>query len=314
MGTGARPDPGSVFGAAATLDFGPIATAHNFILGFAVARKSTSGPYRDLSVRVLRFPDPGAAGAAASEFAAKSLTRDPENPRRPIPVPGHADANSCTGDFTDVVTHEQRSVVVSYTAHGSYVLSVSSAAAEGTAAATQLVAGTLDRQKPLIDRFYAADPATFAELPRDPTGLLARTLPYTGKYDYDPNLNADYEPRAELMFQTDPVNDGKLFSQAGVQHIATGKTTVYQANDGVAAGQLLDGFVDEANKQTPRYRSADNVEHLPGSKCLVRGGKNPGTIFTCYVVAERYLIEASSAQLADVHQQTAAQYRMLVTK
>lgn len=293
------------------------AGAHNFVLGFA----STRGPVRNPGLKgglcnaVLRFADPASAAAAAADMAAKAVSLTPEIPKRPMPIPGHSDASASTYDRPGPGNLIR---VDSFTAHGAYVL-YQRAASQGTVdasprdAATQLISGTLDRQKPLIDRFYPADPATFADLPRDPTELLARTIPINGN-DINPNRMTVYEPRAALNFQTDPVRNGTLFNKTGVQHIAMAKTTVYAAIDGTAAAELLDGATDEVAKQRQPYKPAEGVPHLSNSKCFALGENGPSPTFSCYAIAGRYLIEADSAQLADAQQISAAQYRMLVDK
>ncbi len=291
-----------------------VAATHGFVLGFYSARRSTaSGARTDLLVGVLRFADSGAAAAAATEIVAKTLPLDPQFPMRPIQIAAHPDAKAYAMDFPNNPGGKV-TAVKSFTPHGIYLLYVWADATDANAAAT-LVSSTLDRQKPLIDRFYPADPATFAGLPRDPTGLLARTVPLTGDR-IDPSRMTVYEPRAALQFDSDPIDTAGLFSQTGVQNVSMGKTEVFEAIDATAAGQLLNGFVDDSTKMTPPSKPADAIPYLPGSKCvqlqLAQGlGTAPTTVFSCFVVADRYLIEADSAQLSDAHQQTAAQYRML---
>ncbi|BBZ15171.1 DUF7373 family lipoprotein [Mycobacterium branderi] len=289
----------------------------HFLLGFASTRRM-EGPElaRRLTNAVLRFADPASAAAAAADMSAKALTVNVDiYQKRPMPIPGHSDAQASTYDLPDDETHGKVGAVMSFTPHGTYVLYQYATSKDGVDAAAQLISGTLDRQKPLIDRFYAADPAGFADLPRDPTGLLARVLPRTGTYADNPNMMAVFEPRAALNYQLDPIKDAENFNKAGVAHVAAGKTNVYETIDETAAGQLRDAFADEVTTLLqPPDKPAEPVPHLPGSKCFAPTGKDPNASFSCYAVADRYLIEASSGQLSDTQQQTAAQYRMLMAK
>jgi len=117
----------------------------------------------------MRFPDPGAAEAAATEMAAKDR-QSGTFPRRPVTIYGHPEATASPYDSAGDV------VVRSFTVHGPYVLyQFARAAADHSSNA--LVEDTLIDQEGLIDQFVPTDPAKLADLPRDPTGqLLARTL------------------------------------------------------------------------------------------------------------------------------------------
>ena len=77
-------------------------------------------------------------------------------------------------------------------------------------------------QGPLIDRFMPAAPSQFGDLPADPTGLLARTLPVAGN-DAGINTNAVFEPRAFLHFADEPSKLADAFKQTGVQAVAVGR-------------------------------------------------------------------------------------------
>jgi hypothetical protein len=65
-----------------------VAGAHGFISGFSTARVTTqTGPESGgLINAVLRFPDPAAAAAAASEMAAKNSPPFGAPPGRPVPI------------------------------------------------------------------------------------------------------------------------------------------------------------------------------------------------------------------------------------
>jgi hypothetical protein len=278
---------------------------HNFVAGFYTARDATDG--KMLRNAVLRFPDPPAAAAAATEFGATAATEAVLTPPvTPAPIPGHPEAAS----FSHTAERDQNvglTVVRAFTARGPYVLVQTAEATDGLETAAGLIAKTLDLQGQLIDQFNPTDPAKLAELPIDPTGLLARTLPINID-DASVTQRTVYEPRGALQLQTDPVRSAALFDKTGMIRQSNAATTVYEARDAQGAQGIADGFFAEVSATgTP----VDPVKQLPNSRCL---DVSQGSVaaFYCLATADRYAIEAQSAQLRDAQQKTAAQYAMLM--
>ena len=126
-----------------------IAPRHNFVTGFSTARDGSGKVLRNA---VLRFPDPPAAAAAATELGKAAATEAVSNPPvQPAPIPGHPEA----AGFSH--TTAQATVVRAFTARGPYVF-VQTAEASDVSVAAGLIAGTLDQQGPLIDQFTPTDP------------------------------------------------------------------------------------------------------------------------------------------------------------
>jgi hypothetical protein len=237
-------------------------------------------------------------------------------PMSKLSVPGHPDALA----FTDSYGAEQHSVtVVSYTPHGPYVLCQTvQAAAVDTAAA--LISKTLDLQGPLIDQFTPTDPAGFADLPLDPTGLLARTMRYPtwpepeGSIPVNPKVGV-YLPHAALHFQNDPPDAAAALSAAGVQAMAYYQTIVYQARDPGAAAQLAIDLANVSLETQPSAEASDGVSFMPTSRCVQSKRPNgSGLQYSCYAPAGTFTIEVHSADPMAAHQQVAAQYKMLLAK
>jgi hypothetical protein len=167
-----------------------------------------------------------------------------------------------------------------------------------------LIAKTIDLQGPRIDQFRATDPAEFADISVDPTGLLARTLPVP-ETQATVVQNTTYEQRGALHFQSDPSRSSTLFTQTGMDLVAMAKTNVYQTKDAAAAAKIVDGFFAEVQ---PTSKPANGVRNLDGSRCLQLEDKS----FYCLAAADRYAIETSGPTLLDTQQQVAAQYVMLM--
>ena len=285
-----------------------IVAKHAFVVGFSSSRSTPpdAGPTRQLSNAVLRFATPDDAAAAATELGAPHGPPFPGAATPvPYPVPGHPEAVSTTMPLTDGSV-----AVSSYTARGPYVLYVWTQAPGGDVdGAGRLSAKTIDMQGPRIDGFAPTDPAKLADLPLDPSGLMARTLPppktATG-------LNyGTWGPRAALHFETDPVASAKMFAEAGVTVKTWGASLILEAKDAPSAQRLLQGFRDRSTTNKP----TSGVPGLPSAKCSTSDGTDPmqPTVFCDYAV-DRYVVAVASRQDVDAQQQAAAQYLVLTAK
>jgi hypothetical protein len=292
---------------------------HDFISGYADHRK-VQGQKAFLNV-VLRMPDPQSASAAAREMAQAFLVAPslltPPPPKSPMSIPGHPEANAVRQTFLGG-DQLNWNVIDSFAAHGPYVLmqraSVTSASLDapdvtaGLDAAAGLVAKAIELQGPRIDGFTPTDPAQLPNVPRDPTGLLAKALPVP-KGAGNVNNKATFGGYGLLHYMDDPVASAKTLSAAGVDVAVHGDDFVLQARDAASARALADAQLKTSTG--PDATTADSVPNLPGSHCLKFSGDGG---FWCVATADRYEFEVSGAQLNDVHQRVAAQYIMLVGK
>ncbi|MCZ8382512.1 hypothetical protein O6P37_26945 [Mycobacterium sp. CPCC 205372] len=278
------------------------AERYQFVNGFFVSRRSADDK-TFLHHAVLRFPDPGAAAAATAEIArvAGEIQLPMQtSPATPLPIPGHPETVATSSTHNN--GPRSWATVRSATPRGPYVL-LQQAQAVDVDATAALVAKTLDLQGPLIDQFKATNPAEFADLPLDPTGLLAKTLPIAPK-DAILTQRTVYQRLGGLQFQSDPVLSATAFTDAGVDLVSRGKTTVYQAADAASARQLADDFAEEVGVGN---KPSDGVAQLPDSRCFSGDAGNH-----CIASADRYAFEVSATQIADAHQQLAAQYALLM--
>jgi hypothetical protein len=281
--------------------FAGAADQHGFINGFASAR--TAEGQKILLNAVLRFPDAGAATAAATDFG-NIAAKTGEGVQR-AQIPGHPDTQAASYTQAEGPGGKPWGAVRAFTAHGQYVFMQLAQAVDGVDPAVGLVAKTIDLQGPAIDKFRATDPSEFADISLDPTGLLARTLPVPENVATTIE-NTTYEQRGALHFQSDPARSAKLFTETGTDLVAMAKTNVYQTKDSASAAKIVDGFYAELQ---PTSQPAKPVNNLPGSRCLQLEDKS----FYCLGAADRYAIETSSQTLLDAQQQVAAQYAMLLS-
>ncbi|WAJ42979.1 hypothetical protein OK015_17175 [Mycobacterium sp. Aquia_216] len=277
------------------------AANHNFITGFATARRAMT---KELINVVLRFGAPEDAMAAATDMSAKSASIQTRysgsQSTHPIPIPRH----SGTAAFMYEVPSQVN--VFAYTAHGPYVLCQHASGTEGADALINMVATTLDLQGPLIDQFSPTPVEQLPELQIDPSGLWASTLSAEETPTVDEGV---YDARAILHFQENPPRSKQLFDSVGLQYGSISRDNVYQMPDAAAAARAMDGLVADAEAHGT---GAAGVRGLPAARCFkLKDAASQN--FYCLAQADRYAIEASDSD-PEVREKVAAQYLVLTEK
>jgi hypothetical protein len=288
-----------------------------FVVGF-VADRHNADSAAPMSLRngVLRFADPRAAADAVTSMTSSTMTLPVDSSVHPvlieppvaIPVPGHPESSGSLQKYNDDDTIKQE--VTALTAHGPFVVVQVVQHPKGPDAAAALAARAIDLQLPLLDGFQPTNPTFFPQLPLDPTGLVAHTLP-TAPDEATPMSGSAYPPAGALHAEANPVLVGPQLSTAGVDEVSIGASTLYRAKDAAAATALAKDFEDAAAKQ-PSTQSAAGVPGLPDSRCLLVADAN-GLVpkYLCLATFDRYAFKTSARDFTRAQQQLAAQYRML---
>jgi len=280
-----------------------------YLYGFATARQVKD--QKQLMNVVLRFNDPAAASAAANSIAqaqiAHPIPLPPPIPTTSIAIPGHPEAVATTHMFEDRTIGQTWTVVDSFTPHGPFVLMQRAQLIGPVDGVTALVAKALDLQGPAIDGYKLVDPAQFATVPRDPSGLLARAIPVP-KGSGTPNSNITLDSHGLLNFDSDPVAATKTYADAGVDLGVSAGDFVYRAKDAAAATGLVNAMVTKMQADGP---VSETVPNLPGSHCQKAAD---GKSVTCVASADRYAYEINAHTLKDAQQQAAAQYLLLTAQ
>ncbi len=277
------------------------ADRHGFVNGFASARQSTDKAV--MINAVFRFPDPAAATAAAADMNAAAATQAIRGATpAPATIPGHPEAAASTYPFTPHESGREWAVVRSFAPYGPFVFMQLVQSVDGLDAATALVQKAIDVQGPRIDDFDPAPVDALAEVPLDPTGLLAKTLPAANSAAK--TKNAVYTRRGAMHFQSNPTGSKTLFTDTGVSTVAMALTNVYEAKSPGLASMVVGSFDREVTAQGATAAAA--VPGLPDSRCTARGKG-----FYCVAAAGRYAVEVNAETLSDAHQQMAAQYILL---
>ncbi|MEB3020139.1 DUF7373 family lipoprotein [[Mycobacterium] crassicus] len=291
-----------------------IAAGHeSFLVAFGSDRRDSKGRTA-LRNTALLFASTDAAASAAQAMARNAMDADmsitvgaqiPSEPIRAVPIPGYPNTSGA------LLVHVEGGVTVpeltAITAKGPVVLVQVASSAESPDRAADFVSRTLDLQIPLIDGFAPTDPTQLANLPRDPTGLLARTLSL--KAGSSLLANATYDRNGALHLEDHPIEAGAALAEAGVDVVTVGQDTVYQAADSDLAQQLSDKL-GEVITGGGSAQAVRQVPGLPQSRCF---GMTGGLIARHWCVAgvDRFVIKAAAQQLVSAQQQVAAQYRML---
>ncbi|KAA0093659.1 hypothetical protein CIW49_26800 [Mycolicibacterium sp. P1-18] len=291
---------------------GGIASAHGYIVGFSSQRSSAPpGQIKGLFNMVMRFGTPADATAAAVEMGAPVPPEFDigDTPEAPFGIPGHPDTVA-----TAYTKKDGTAAVQSYTPHGVYVFYASGQAQGGDVdTASALVAKAIDLQGPRIDGFAPTPVGQFGDLPLDPGGLAARTLP-PSKSDGLTVYQGVWGPYASLHFSTKPVKSASLNAEAGVVRWVYLKSMVWETKDAVGAKKLLSGFLEKDPDDSAK--PAGGVPGLPAAKCFssVREDDPGQPTFACYYAVDRFVVNVASRQNVDVQQQAAAQYLILTAK
>lgn len=314
-----------------------VATAHGFITGLSTGRTGEGNTVR-LQNAVLRFPDPKSAASAAAEMAAvtpithieavsvspepTSVPRALDSPWRPGACAEYASTSSIHPDFAASSTLGERTVLRSFTAHGTYVLYQLVIAKPVEACG--VVIQTLGTQAGALDRFTPTDPANLADLPMDPSGYVwARTL-WESAPTRLPWSAGVWPPDAWLHFtDDDPVTTAALLTAAGVDWVSQRLTTVYRARDAAGAARLVDQFASDTAALLNVKPTAAGVPGFPSAKCfsrtnwkhfkhaLIVANQHVWWHFKCIAQAGRYAFTAFAEHEQDVKQQISAQFRIL---
>ena len=280
----------------------------HFVAGFTVVAEAAGTDFQaSLRNTVLRYATPEDAAGAVNDLASHSGTYTASAgggsyPTQPIAIP----RSPATRAFTFRGGLTGNSDVLAYTAHGPYVLIQLTIAKAGAQNAADLAAATLDKQVPLIDTFAATPVDKLADLPVDPDGLLARTLPEEGSKTVNAGV---YGAHGILAFSSDPASDQKLLGDTGVDVVARAGAAVYRAKDAAGAATIVEQFATGTQKQG--FTPVAAVPGLPAARCLSKTAASGMALTYCVAAADRYAMEISAPKDAVAYQMGAAQYLML---
>jgi len=272
-----------------------VASRAGMYAGFIATRGMAKGT-GSLITAVLVFPDAAKAQKAATDLAAASKSAKDAK----LTVPGQPTAVGWTSKTTD-----------GYYAHAFLPSGplVVYAYAELTAAKKDnlpsLLSKTFAAQLPRLAGYKPTPKADLTKLPVDPEGVYARALPVeSGKGQV---TDGYYTAAAQLHFMSSFASDGRVFSQAGVDVVGSGRSTVYRAKDEAGATLIRDAYNTEIRTKDPKMTDYP-VPGVEGIKCLE---DTLNASYYCTGAVGRYAFEYRSESQDDVKKSMVSQVAML---
>lgn len=272
-----------------------VAQRAGMITGFSSARSGTPGA---LLVAAFEFGTAAQAAAAVPALAAASVDKDSDKGK--AVVAGYPAAAGQYGSTTEGPYFQ------SFLAQGRMVLYVYvSGKKQTTAQQAALAAKTFKAQTAAFAAFKPTAANALMQLPVDPAGMLAHTIPNAGD---DATVADGYLTAAgQLHYDTDPVGTRALFATAGVDAVGGGRATVYRARNAGGAIAIRDNFIASSAK-SGALKSYELTAAAPGAKCLA----DPlNAKYYCVGVRDRHAFELSAQSEADINAVMAAEYQLL---
>ncbi|MEU8896898.1 hypothetical protein [Nocardia sp. NPDC048505] len=265
---------------------------------------------RTANIAVLMFPDAATAQEVGPALEHDDFTYNRENQPVAIARPG------TTAHWRPGV-----SSIGSWTVHDRYVVFVKvtdDTTAPDLPALIGHVERMVDAQLPLLDKFQPTPAAELLRVPLDPPGVLGRTLPSNPEFPNRAEPDGFYTGRGAmtLFARADP-NTLPTLTDSEIEFVSFGDAVVFRGRTAKGIDALWDKWklskdLEENEKLVdPPTGLAENAEcraeytgsgedkRLAGHLCMLR--------------IDRYIVQARSKQLQDLHQKISAQFALLTT-
>ena len=169
-----------------------------------------------------------------------------------------------------------------------------------------------DKQIEMLKNYSPTPLDKISSLPLDVDGLLSRTIPL----DKDelpvngPDPSAVYPKQALLHAENYPDLAKAAYDDAGVDYVAEASSTIYRTKDASSTTRLIAAIESWFTKD---YAKIDGPPNLPGARCMTPKPDGSSSIYNpvCWIAVDRYVAEVTGRNPQDLHQRTAAQYKLL---
>ncbi|MFD3705083.1 hypothetical protein ACFWUP_18255 [Nocardia sp. NPDC058658] len=290
----------------------PVLENRKFITGYVALGADKADPPGEtrpgpdttaLTTALFRFPTASAATLAARELEDVDLAVSPDNRKL------------TSTEYPEAYLHWRPGVptIGAFLAHKEFVISLF--IQRPRADATDLTAWidkNLAAELAQLAKFTPTPADKIADLPVDPTGLLARAV-VEDRADMRPGeyTFASYAPEHLINKATNLTTRQNLVTTTGVEaHAVVDGGAVTRVRDQPAARSLMQGLIDSAGHYDPITAPTD----VPTATCLKlndTGNKEDDYIYRCYVTYKRYLAMVSADTEPEVRQKVTAQYALL---
>ncbi|MEV0252204.1 hypothetical protein AB0H76_36850 [Nocardia sp. NPDC050712] len=266
---------------------------------------------RTANIAVLMFPDAKTAQEAGPALEHDDFTYNPEN--QPVPITKHANTYAHWRPGT--------SSIGSWTVHDRYVVFVKvvdDASAPDLPALTGHVERLLDAQLPVLSTFQPTPAADLARIPLDPYGAMGRTLPSNPESPFRAEPDGYYTGRgAVTLFQRANPQTLPTLENSALEYVSFGDAVVFRSRTAKDANTLWEKWrlskdVGEKEKLVDvpaalQDNAECKAEYLGSGDTRTLGGH------ICIFRVDRYVVQARSKQLPDLHQRISAQYALLTS-
>ena len=276
-----------------------VATRYQLLAGYYTERRSTKNPDDLVVFAVLSFPDAKTASAAAVQLGA--AVKSGSDPKAAV-VPGRT-VHGWTSSFPD----QHVRFINTFLATGSLVVFVREDTP--TSSPHDLAADSAaiyTKQLALLQGFTPVAADQLDRQPRDPQGLLARTLPHIP--GQGTVANGVYTPTGFLHQTINPAHDKALFAAAGVDLIAQDGSAVYRTRGSDEAESVVDSFYQEKKDTDARWTDLTPPEGADYARCVQI---TLSARYYCVAAYGRYAVEMEAGDPGTLSRQVEAQGKLL---
>ncbi|MCV7192667.1 DUF7373 family lipoprotein [Mycolicibacterium brumae] len=268
---------------------------------------------------VLRFNTPEAAQRNADALVAAAKTDTKGTDPRMAAIPGHPETSAVMVNrefgrgntfLTAVTVRGDLLLLQSVNGRDPELDSLASSFGTGEA----LVGRILDRQIPLLEKYHPTPVADYANLPEDPTGLLAHTVPFNRDTSaYETRKEGTYGPQSALAYQGDPLAIAEAFESSGTTSVLIRRTRIFLTRDSASATELAEALAAQAQGDNRTFDGG--IDGFPTARCYqASDGKTPRDLTSnyCQSVAGKYVIDVfDDGDARRIRQLLSAQFLLL---
>ncbi|MEV0293280.1 hypothetical protein [Nocardia sp. NPDC050710] len=181
----------------------------------------------------------------------------------------------------------------------------------------ELTKRAFDKQIDMLKNYTPTPLDKIAAQPLDVDGLLSRVptfakehLPVNGA-----NPWGVYPLRSTVHSESHPDIARAAYEDAGMDYLVVGeKVIIYRTRDSSSTTRLTAAMQEQvADKET--YKKTDSPPNFPSAQCFeVKPGVSSAYQYhpVCWFSIDRHVAQVHGRNVQDVHQRTAAQYKLLV--
>lgn len=256
-----------------------------------------------MSIAVLMFPEAATAETVADGLEHDDFTFNTDN--RPVTLTGYPRSRAHWRPGT--------ASLGSWTAHDRYVVYIKYNDLSGRTELAGMVQRTealLRVQLPLLDQFEPTPAEQLAEIPLDPDGILALTLPKNQQTVAALGPPGAFRGRGAL-YALGGIDSLDFLTEGQVSAIALAESVVMRSRTVTGAEALWQRFRPDTG-DAGSTESIDTPAGVTDGKveCFSRKAEQRPSTF-CLLQAGPFFALVEGAQIQDLHQKTSAQYALL---